>query len=80
MRINGKTTSKNVIKLGTMASLLPKFDNDRDKVIAWGKEQARIATQNEKRETDTVLVSFSQSKLITFLEVVLPLIRIDLAI
>ena len=64
MRINGKTTSKNVIKLGTMASLLPKFDNDRDKVIAWGKEQARIATQNEKRETDTVLVSFSQSKLI----------------
>lgn len=64
IRINGKPTSKNVIKLGTMASLLPKFDNDRDKVIAWAKEQARLATLDEKRDTDTVLISLSQSKLI----------------
>ena len=45
---NGKSTTKIFKKLGTMASLLPQHDNDRNKVIAWAKEQARICTEAEK--------------------------------
>ena len=36
-RKNGKTTSKTVKKLGTMAELLPLHNNSEDEVIAWGK-------------------------------------------
>ncbi|MFR9077220.1 MAG: hypothetical protein ACLVJC_12130 [Dorea formicigenerans] len=31
----GKSTSKIIKKLGSMASLLPEHDNDREKVLAW---------------------------------------------
>lgn len=59
---NGKSTSKIFKKLGTMASLLPEHDNDREKVIAWAKEQARIYTEAEKNNTLKVPVEFSQGK------------------
>ena len=45
-----KTTSKIFKKLGTMASLLPQFNNDRDQVIAWAKEQAEFYTLAERNE------------------------------
>lgn len=63
VRINkNKTTSQIVKKLGTMESLLPLHDNDRDKVIAWGKEQARKMTLAEKEEQLSVIVEFSEAK------------------
>ena len=59
---NGKSTSKIFKKLGTMAELLPKHGNDREKVLAWAKEQARICTEAEKNNTLNVPVEFSQGK------------------
>ena len=46
-RKEGKSTSKIMKKLGTMASLLPEHNNDREQVIAWAQEQARIMTEAE---------------------------------
>lgn len=63
---NGKSTSKIFKKLGTMASLLPEHDNDREKVLAWAKEQARIYTEAEKNETLTVPFELSEEKQLTF--------------
>ena len=63
IRVNkNKTTSKIVVKLGSMASLLPEHDNDRDKVIAWAKEQARIYTKAEEQGCMSVDVSFTEDK------------------
>lgn len=59
---NGKSTSKIFKKLGTMASLLPEHDNDRDKVIAWAREQARFYTEAEKNNSLKIPVEFSQGK------------------
>lgn len=59
---NGKSTSKIFKKLGTMASLLPKHDNDREKVLAWAKEQARICTEAEKNNTLKIPVTFSEGR------------------
>ncbi len=57
-----KNTSRIFKKLGTMDELLPKYDNDREKVLAWAKEQARICTEEEKNNTLKVPVEFSQGK------------------
>ena len=63
IRVNkNKTTSKIVVKLGSMASLLAEHDNDRDKVIAWAKEQARIYTEAEEQGCMSVDVSFTEVK------------------
>lgn len=59
---DGKTTSRIFRKLGSMASLLPDHDNDREKVIAWAKEQARICTEEEKSGALTLSVDFSERK------------------
>ena len=59
---SGSTTSRIVKKLGSVESLLPKFDEDRDKVIAWAKEQARLLTEQEKAETLSISVDFSESR------------------
>ena len=39
---DGKSTSKIVRKLGTLQDLCEKLGTDRDGVMAWAKEQARI--------------------------------------
>lgn len=59
---NGKSTSRIFKKLGTMEQLLPKHDNDRDKVIAWAKEQARICTEAEKKDKLDIYLSLSETK------------------
>lgn len=64
----GKSTSKIVKKLGTMEQLLPKHDNDREKVIEWAKEQARILTESEKNDTFKVSLELSESKQLTMNE------------
>lgn len=63
-RKNGKSTSKIVRKLGTMEELLPEHNNSEEEVIAWGKRIAKKMTEEEKRDTDLVLISLSQSKLL----------------
>lgn len=57
-RINGKNTSKIYKKLGTMADLLPLHNHDRDQVLAWAKEQARLATEQYDQENEKVSISF----------------------
>ncbi|MGI6736384.1 MAG: IS1634 family transposase [Anaerovoracaceae bacterium] len=59
---NGKSTSKIFKKLGTMASLLPEHDNDREKVLAWAREQAKIYTAAEKKEQLEVPFELSEGK------------------
>lgn len=59
---NGKSTSRIFKKLGTMADLLPKHDNDRNKVLAWAKEQARIYTLAEKEGNLSVPIELSEGR------------------
>lgn len=66
IRINKhKTTSQIVKKLGSVESLLPKFDNDRDKVISWAKEQAAIMTREENESMMKVAIEVSEAKINT---------------
>ena len=58
----GKSTSRIVEKLGSMSSLLPKFENDREKVIAWAKEQAELLTKREKEGLFEYSITFSEIK------------------
>ncbi|MGN0629869.1 MAG: IS1634 family transposase [Ruminococcus sp.] len=62
IRKDGKATTRIMKKLGTMASLLPKFNNDRDKVIAWAKEEARKMTEAENSGHISVDVSFTEDR------------------
>ena len=61
-RKGAKNTSKIMRKLGTMASLLPHHDNDREKVIAWAKEEARLMTEAEENNTLKIPVELSEGK------------------
>lgn len=61
---NGKNTSRIFKKLGSMETLLPLHDNDRDKVISWAKEQARLATEAYKKENESVSIDFHPNQLI----------------
>ena len=45
----GKSTSTTIKKLGTLAELSERLGTDRDGVMAWAKEQARIETEKYKR-------------------------------
>ena len=58
---NGKTSTRIMKKLGSVESLLPKFDNDRKKVIAWAKEQAKIMTSEEKESAMKIAIELSES-------------------
>lgn len=62
IRKDGKATTRIMKKLGTMASLLPKFDNDRDKVIAWAKDEAKIMTEAENSGHISIDVSFTEDR------------------
>lgn len=61
---NGKSTSKNFKKLGTLKELSEKLGTDCDGVMAWAKEQARIATEQYNKENEMVSISFSPTQLI----------------
>lgn len=58
-RSNGKATTKIFKKLGSMEHLLPLHDYDRQKVLDWAKEQARIATEQYEKESESVIIPFS---------------------
>lgn len=61
---NGKNTSKVFKKLGTLKELSEKLNTDRDGVMAWAKEQARIETEKHKLESENVSVDFHPNRLI----------------
>ena len=61
---NGKSTSRNFKKLGTLKELSEKLGTDRDGVMAWAKEQARIATEQYNKENEIVSIPFSPTQLI----------------
>ena len=56
---NGKSTSKIVRKLGTLAELSEKLNTDRDGVLEWCKEQARIETEKDRKSSSNVICSLS---------------------
>lgn len=60
-KANGKTSTCIMKKLGSMSSLLPKFNNDRNKVIAWAKEQATIMTLEEQKSALKIAIELSES-------------------
>ena len=60
----GKNTSKVYKKLGTLKDLSKKLDTDRDGVMAWAKEQARIETEKYNKEQETISIPYSPSQLI----------------
>ena len=58
-----------IAMIGTLlASLLPEHNNDREQVIAWAQEQARIMTEADKNDSLSLSVEFSASKQIAMNE------------
>lgn len=64
----GKSTSMTIRKLGTLAELSKRLSTDRDGVMAWAKEQARLETLKYKSETEdaVVLVPFHSNQLMDY--------------
>lgn len=64
----GKSTSKTIRKLGTLAELSKRLDTDRDGVMAWANEQARLETLRYKSEKEdaVVMVPFHSNKLMDY--------------
>lgn len=64
----GKSTSTTIKKLGTLADLSARLGTDRDGVMAWAKEQARIETEKYKTETEdaVVMVPFHSNRLMDY--------------
>ena len=52
----GKSTSKTIRKLGTLAELSKRLGTDRDGVMTWANEQARLETLKYKSETEDAVV------------------------
>lgn len=64
----GKSTSTTIKKLGTLAELSQRLGTDRDGVMAWAKEQARIETEKYKKETEdaVVMIPFHSNRLMDY--------------
>lgn len=64
----GKSTSKTFRKLGTLAELSEQLHTDRDGVLAWANEQARLETLKYKSEKEdaTVMIPFHSNRLIDY--------------
>lgn len=57
---SGSTTSKIIRKLGTLKELSEKLGTDRDGVMIWAREQAKIETEKYKKENEnkSVIIPF----------------------
>lgn len=64
----GKSTSKTIRKLGTLAELSKRLGTDRDGVMAWANEQARLETLKYKSETEdaVILIPFHSNRLMDY--------------
>ena len=60
VKSKGVSTSKVVRKLGTLKELSETLNTDRDGVMAWAKEQARIETEKfkENQEEKNIMIPF----------------------
>ena len=56
---NGKTSSRIYRKLGKLNDLLARFDGDKDKMMAWAREEAAKDTAAYNRQKEKVSVAFS---------------------
>ena len=56
---NGKTSSRIYRKLGKFNDLLARFDGDKDKMMAWAKEEAAKDTAAYNEQKEKVSVEFS---------------------
>jgi len=59
-RKDGSSSSKHIKKLGTLAELMNELNTDRDGVMLWAREQAKIETEKYKKENEEkrVLIPF----------------------
>ena len=68
--INDKGVSTSVVirKLGTLKELSEKLGTDRDGVMAWAKEQARIETEKFKNEQEdkTIMIPFHADRMLEY--------------
>ena len=68
--INDKGVSTSVVirKLGTLKELSEKLGTDRDGVMAWAKEQARIETEKFKSEQEdkTIMIPFHADRMLEY--------------
>lgn len=64
----GKSTSKTIRKLGTLAELSEHLHTDRDGVMAWANEQAQLETMRYKSEKEdaVVMVPFHSNRLMDY--------------
>ncbi|MDY6046947.1 MAG: IS1634 family transposase [Anaerobutyricum sp.] len=58
---NGKTSSHIYRKLGKLNDLLEQFSGDRDKMMAWAKEEAKKETELYNQRNGKVTLEFSQA-------------------
>ena len=63
-RKDGKSTTKNVEKLGDIQTFMKERNMTRDEVIAWGKRRAKELTARQKEENREILVKLYQNALI----------------
>ena len=65
---NGKSTSKTIRKLGTLTELSAQLHTDRDGVVKWANEQARLETLKYKSEKDdaTAMIPFHSNRLMDY--------------
>ena len=65
---NGKSTSKTIRKLGTLAELSAQLHTDRDGVVEGANEQARLETLKYKSEKEdaTVMIPFHSNRLMDY--------------
>lgn len=68
VKSKGVTTSEVIRKLGTLQELSEQLGTDRDGVMAWAKEQARIETEKYKseKESQTVMIPFHQNRMLDY--------------
>ncbi len=67
----GKSTSQIIRKLGTLAELSEELGTDRDGVMAWAREQAKIETDKYKKENSTILIPFHANRQLDYQKQVL---------
>lgn len=58
---NGKTSSRIYKKLGKLNDLLEQFAGDKEKLMAWAKNQAAMETELYKQKNGKIAVEFSQA-------------------
>ena len=61
---NGSSSSKHIKKLGTLAELSEKLNTNRDGVMQWAREQAKLETEKYKKENEEkkVLIPFHSDR------------------